>query len=149
MTVTGMTLDPIGVVRNGCVSPPEPRDAWREVISEIVIEDRLLDALEGIEEFSHIVVLWWMHNLVETGMPLRVHPGRRPDAPLKGIFAVRTPNRPNPIGKSTVRLLGRRGNVVTVQGLDALDGSPVIDIKPFIPAIDAPSDATVPAWIAR
>jgi tRNA (Thr-GGU) A37 N-methylase len=66
---------------------------------------------------------------------------------LQGLFAVRTPRRPNPIGKSTVRLLSRRGNILDVQGLDAIDGSLVLDIKPYIPGYDSASDATVPDWV--
>jgi tRNA (Thr-GGU) A37 N-methylase len=66
---------------------------------------------------------------------------------LKGLFAVRTSKRPNPIGKTTVRLLERHGNILKVQGLDAIDGSPVLDIKPYIPGYDSASDATVPDWV--
>ncbi len=143
-----MTLRPIGVVRNGLTEPPSPRSAWRTVVSDIEIDDCLADALDGIEEFSHVIVLWWMHRLGVTEMPLRVHPGRRSEAPLKGIFAVRTPDRPNRIGLAVVRLVERHGGVLRVDGLDALDGSPVLDIKPYIVASDAVSDARTPSWLA-
>jgi len=73
----------------------------------------------------------------------------RPDRPLKGLFALRTPNRPNPIGKTTVKLLERRGNVLKVEGLDALDGSPALDVKPYMPRYDAAPDAEVPSWVAN
>ena len=142
-----MALRTIGVIRNGLTEPPSPRGAWRTMVSEIEIEYGLVDALDGIEEFSHLIVLWWMHRLSETGMPLRVHPDRRPDAPLKGIFAARTPDRPNRIGLGVVRLVACSGNSLRVEGLDALDGSPVIDIKPSIVASDAVSDARIPAWL--
>ena len=143
-----MTLRTIGVVRNGLTEPPSPRSAWRAIVSEIGIDNSLAAALDGIEEFSHVIVLWWMHRLGETEMPLRVHPGRRPEAPLKGIFAVRTPDRPNPIGLAVVRLVECRGNILRVEGLDALDGSLVIDLKPYIVASDAVGDARTPAWLA-
>jgi tRNA (Thr-GGU) A37 N-methylase len=68
-------------------------------------------------------------------------------AGLKGLFTVRTPNRPNPIGLSTVKLLERRGNILKVQGLDAIDGSVVVDIKPYIPGYDSASDVTIPEWV--
>jgi tRNA (Thr-GGU) A37 N-methylase len=68
-------------------------------------------------------------------------------AGVQGLFAVRTPNRPNPIGKTTVRLLEKHGNILKVQGLDAIDGSLVLDIKPYIPGYDSASDATVPSWV--
>lgn len=142
-----MAVTAIGAVRNGRGEPPEPRQAWREVVSEIVIEESLTDSLDGIEGFSHLIILWWMHRLKESTRPLRVHPGRRPGAPLTGVLATRAPVRPNPIGKATVRLLERRGNILKVEGLDALEGSPVIDIKPFIPAVDSAGDATVPSWV--
>ncbi|UCH42652.1 MAG: SAM-dependent methyltransferase [Dehalococcoidales bacterium] len=80
-------------------------------------------------------------------MPLRVHPRGRQELPLRGIFAVRTPNRPNRIGKATVRLIEIDDNILKVKGLDALDGSPVIDIKPYIPGYDSVDEASVPPWI--
>ncbi len=144
-----MRLTAIGVVKNGLDQPPTPRDAWKNVVSEIVIDSSLTEALDGLEEFSHSVVLWWMHRLSENEMPLKVHPGRRPETPLIGLFAARTPNCPNPLGLTTVRLLERHGNVLRVEGLDALDGSPVIDIKPYVPGYDAVTVARVPGWIAN
>ena len=146
--MSGMTLSTIGIVRNALTEPPSPRSAWQTVVSDIEIEDRLSDALDGIEEFSHVIVLWWMHRLETSDMPLRVHPNRNPEKPLKGIFAVRTPNRPNPIGHAVVRLLSRDNNTLRVEGLDALNGSPVIDLKPYIVASDAVPDANTPSWLA-
>ena len=142
-----MTLKAIGVVRNGFHEPPTPRSDWEKVTSEIVIDSSLTEALDGIEEFSHIIVLFWIHRLTEKEPPLKQRPMSQKDRPLRGLFALRTPNRPNPIGKTTVRLLERRGNILRVEGLDALDGSPVIDIKPYMPGYDEAVDATVPAWI--
>jgi len=144
-----MTLKAIGVVRNGLHMPPTPRSDWEKVISEIVIDSDLTEALDGIEEFSHIIVIFWMHRLTEGETPLKQRPMGNLDRPIKGLFALRTPNRPNPIGKTTTRLLERRGNILKVEGLDALDGSPVIDIKPYMPGYDAAADATVPTWITH
>lgn len=144
-----MTLKAIGVVRNGINEPPTPRSDWAKVISEIVIDESLTEALDGIEEFSHVIVLFWLHQLSEKEPSLKQRPMRQKDRPIKGLFALRTPNRPNPIGKMTARLLERRGNVIKVEGLDALDGSPVIDIKPYIPGYDAADNAIVPAWITH
>jgi len=141
-----MTLKAIGVVRNGFHEPPTPRSDWDKVTSEIVIDESLTEALDGIEEFSHIIVLFWLHRSREKELSLKQRPMGEKDRPLRGLFALRTPNRPNPIGKTTARLLERRGNILRVEGLDALDGSPVIDIKPYLPGYDA-ADATVPAWI--
>jgi tRNA-Thr(GGU) m(6)t(6)A37 methyltransferase TsaA len=142
-----MTLKTIGVVRNGFPEAPTPRSDWEKVTSELVIDESLTEALDGIEEFSHIIVLFWIHRLNEKEPPLKQRPMGQKGRPLKGLFALRSPNRPNPIGKTTARLLERRDNILRVEGLDALDGSPVIDIKPYMPGYDAAVDATVPAWI--
>ena len=143
-------LKPIGIVRSE-IKPPlaERRDWWEGVVSEIVIDSSLTEALDGLEGFSHIIVLYWMHQAASGKLPLRVHPMGRKEVPVQGLFAVRTPNRPNRIGKATVRLLQRQGNILRVEGLDALDGSPVIDIKPYLPGYDSVADAKVPQWITN
>ena len=143
-------LKPIGIVRSGIKPPPaERRDWWKGVVSEIVIDSSLTEALDGLEGFSHIIVLYWMHQAASGKLPLKVHPMGRKEVPVQGLFAVRTPNRPNRIGKATVRLLQRQGNILRVKGLDALDGSPVIDIKPYLPGYDSVTDARVPQWITK
>ena len=144
-----MTIKAIGIVRNDIEQTPEEPDWWAELISELVIAPALTEALDGLEGFTHIIVLYWMHLLTRDDMPLKVHPMGRQDVPLQGIFATRTPNRPNRIGKAVVRLLERQGNILKVTGLDALDGSPVIDIKPYIPGYDSVADAGVPQWITN
>ena len=143
-----IVLWPIGRVSNGLVEPPTPRSLWDRVVSDLVIRADLTEALEGIEEFSHIIVLFWLHHQTQKEMPLRQRPRRHPGGPLKGLFALRSPNRPNPIGKTTVRLLRRQGNILTVEGLDALNGTPILDIKPYLPGYDAAPDASVPDWIS-
>ena len=142
-----MTLKAIGIVRNGIKQPPSAGYEWGEIISEIVIDSSLTEALDGLEEFSHIIVLYWMHRAASREVSLKIHPMGRKELPLTGLFATRTPNRPNRIGKTTVRLLQRQGNILKVKGLDAIDGAPVIDIKPYIPHSDSVPDAKVPPWI--
>ncbi|MFC1942959.1 tRNA (N6-threonylcarbamoyladenosine(37)-N6)-methyltransferase TrmO [Chloroflexota bacterium] len=142
-----MTLKAIGIVRNEIKQkPPAGSDWWAELVSEIVIDSSLTEALDGLEEFSHIIVLCWMHQVGSAGVSLKIHPRGRQELPLTGLFAARTPNRPNRIGKTTVRLLQLRGNILRVKGLDALNGTPVIDIKPYIPGYDSVDDAEVPHW---
>lgn len=137
-----MTLKAIGIVRNGVNEfRHDGCDWWDDVISEIVIEPGLNEAMDGLEECSHIIVLYWMHRIREGELPLKVHPRGRQELPVRGLFATRTPNRPNRVGKTTVSLLQRQGNILRVKGLDALDGSPVIDIKPYIPGYDSPADS--------
>lgn len=143
-----MSLKAIGVVSNGIKQPI--RHGWREVVSEITINSELTEALDGLDEFSHIIVLYWMHQLTKgRQLPLKVHPMGNQDLPLTGRFATRSPSRPNPVGQATVELLGRWGNILKVKGLDAIDGTPVIDIKPYIPGYDSATDAKVPKWMPR
>jgi len=115
-----ITLRPIGV-------------AYRtdeENVMRIEVYTEYTEALDGIEKLTHINVLYWMHRLTENDREkLKVHPRGDMDRPLTGVFATRSPVRPNPIGLTRVELLKREGNVLFVKGLDALDGSPVIDIK--------------------
>ncbi len=144
-----MTLKAIGIVKSDIKEPSPGRLDLKGIISEIVIDSSLTEALDGLEDFSHIIVLYWMHRAAPRRTRLKVHPMGREEVPLQGLFAVRTPNRPNPIGKTTVRLLQRQGNILKVEGLDALDGSPVVDIKPYIPGYDSADDTRVPNWITN
>lgn len=141
-----ITLEPIGFVRNEIKE--KGRREFEKIVSEIVIDSRLTEALDNLDEFSHIIVLYWMHR-AEAPVPMKVHPRHDETIPLKGVFASRSPSRPNSIGKTTVKLLERRGNVLKVQGLDAIDGTPVIDIKPYLPGYDSVTDARVPSWISH
>jgi tRNA-Thr(GGU) m(6)t(6)A37 methyltransferase TsaA len=144
----GITLKAIGVVRNGIKE--RPGEGCVEVISDIVIDTNLTEALDNLEEFSHIIVLYWMHQVTAQGqLPAKIHPKGKQELPLVGRFATRSPNRPNPIGKTTVRLLQHQGNILKVEGLDAIDGTPIIDIKPYIPGYDSAANAKVPSWITN
>ncbi len=141
-----MTLKAIGVVRNGIRQPP--KQGWENVVSDIVVNSSLTEALDNLDEFSHIIILYWMHQArTASQLPMKIHPRGNQELPLVGLFATRSPNRPNPVGKATVRLLKHQGNILKVKGLDAVDGTPVIDIKPYIPGYDSATDATVPSWI--
>jgi tRNA-Thr(GGU) m(6)t(6)A37 methyltransferase TsaA len=143
-----MTLKPIGVVRNEVKQPI--RHGWGEIVSEIVVNSDLTEALDNLDEFSHLIVLYWMHQLAAgRQLPLKVHPMGKSELPLVGRFATRSPSRPNPVGQATVRLLERRDNILKVKGLDAIDGTPVIDIKPYLPGYDSADDAKVPLWITN
>jgi tRNA-Thr(GGU) m(6)t(6)A37 methyltransferase TsaA len=136
-------LKPIGVVRTAAVGN-EVKDKTR--ISHIIIHKELAEALNGINEFSHLFVLFWLHKISnEQRKTLKVHPRGRKDMPLLGIFATRTNLRPNPVGLTLVELVKVEDNVLTIRGLDAFDGTPVLDIKPFDPW-DIAKDAKVPTW---
>jgi tRNA-Thr(GGU) m(6)t(6)A37 methyltransferase TsaA len=143
-----INLKPIGFVKNAVTEPK--RDDWQAVISEIIINEDLKEALSGIDGFSHIVVIYWMHKTPSSERSVtKVHPKHNQNLPLVGVFATRSPARPNPIGMSTVRLLEHRDNVVKVIGLDAIDGTPILDIKPYIPGADSPTEVRIPAWLSK
>ncbi len=137
-----MELRPIGRVRT---SIPRDEVKARAGISEIVIDPDFEAGLDGLEEFSHLFVLFWLHEVGKGPRALKTHPRGREDLPLVGIFATRSPLRPNPLGLTRVRLLRREGRVLTVEGLDAYDGTPVVDLKPYDPW-DAEEDVTVADW---
>jgi len=136
-------LKPIGYVKRAS-KQEDVKD--RSLVSEIVVRKGLKKALDGIEDFSHIFVVFYMHAIPkkETKI-LKVHPRGRTDLPLLGVFATRTAFRPNPIGLTLVELLERKENILVVKGLDALHGTPVLDVKPFN-SRDMVLDAKVPEW---
>lgn len=139
-------LTPIGIVRNKIEKPK--RREWQKVISEIIIDKELETALDGIEGFSHLIIVYWMHKLPPRQQPpIKVHPKGEQSLPLVGVFASRSPDRPNPIGITVVKLLGRQGNILKVAGLDALNGTPLLDVKPYIPSHDSIKDAVIPEWL--
>jgi len=114
-------------------------------ISQIVIDKRFARGLEGLEKFSHAYVLFWLHEIPKRSTKLKVHPQGRVDLRKVGVFATRSPHRPNPLGLTLVRLLSKRGRTLTVKGLDAYDDTPVLDLKPYDKR-DSASRARVPDW---
>lgn len=121
------------------------RMSRRDIIAEIVVREDLVAALTGIEEWSHLIVLFWMDQLAGKPYRLTTHPRHRADLPEVGVFCARGRERPNPIGLAVVELLKRNKNVLTVKALDAYDGSPILDIKPY-DHYDAVTGLRVPAW---
>jgi len=134
---------PIGFVRRK-VKEEDIKD--KSLVCSIIVKKGYEKALEGIEDFSHIYVIFWMHEISEAERrTLKTHPRGRIDLPLLGVFATRSPLRPNPIGLTIVELLERKGNTLTIRGLDAFDGTPVIDIKPCN-RWDIIKNVRVPKW---
>ena len=142
-----LVLEPIGWVRNNIATSQEV--VWEEIESQVVIEESFSEALEGMEEFSHIIVLFWLHRKKEEPPPLKIRPEMREDMPLVGVLATRAPVRPNPIGLTVVELLERQGNTLRVRGLDAYNGTPVLDIKPYLPRGDLVEKARIAPWVKR
>ncbi|MBS7658426.1 MAG: tRNA (N6-threonylcarbamoyladenosine(37)-N6)-methyltransferase TrmO [Candidatus Bathyarchaeia archaeon] len=116
-------------------------------LSKIRIFQEFCDGLQRIEDFSHLIILYWFHlkdNEYERSV-LKVIPKRHRDAPQVGVFASRSPSRPNPIGLSIVELVKIDECNLIVKGLDAFEGSPIIDIKPYLPE-EFIANAKAPAW---
>jgi tRNA-Thr(GGU) m(6)t(6)A37 methyltransferase TsaA len=141
-----ITLKAIGTVRSEVKE--RGREDTRDTVAEIVLDPSLAEGLDSLEDFSHVIVIYFMHKSHATS-PMKVHPRFRADNKAVGVFASRSPDRPNPLGKATVRLLERCENILKVRGLDAIDGTPVIDIKPYIPGIDAAAGARIPRWMKK
>ena len=120
-------IRPIGFVKRTS-SNEDARD--ESLVSTIVLKKDLTKALDGVEEFSHVFIVYWMHKISNAEKKL-VQTRGRAGMPLVGIFACRGPIRPNPIGLTLVELVKRKENVLQVRGLDAFDGTPVLDIKPY------------------
>ncbi|RLF11736.1 MAG: tRNA (N6-threonylcarbamoyladenosine(37)-N6)-methyltransferase TrmO [Thermoprotei archaeon] len=139
-----LTVRPIGYVKSPYKrreeSPPQGRFSGK--LSEIEIFREYEEGLKDIDLFSHLIVLYWAHESSELKLQvLTPH-----DKASHGVFATRSPSRPNPICLCVVELVERRGCTLLVRGLDAVDGSPVIDIKPYIPVFDCFPEASM-GWL--
>jgi tRNA-Thr(GGU) m(6)t(6)A37 methyltransferase TsaA len=121
------TFRPIGMVENG-FPLGTPGDTMRAAESRIVLDPKWAPGLQGLEKEPRILVVFHFH--LSSGYELHQHPRGDTTRPRRGVFALRSPRRPNPIGVTEVDLLEIRGNVLRVRGLDAVDGTPVLDLKP-------------------
>jgi tRNA-Thr(GGU) m(6)t(6)A37 methyltransferase TsaA len=140
-----VTLHPIGYVRSR-LRDLRYRDTSREKVS-IHLLDNYAPALSGLNGFSHALVLTWLDRVSEEERgTLTERPGGDPSLPEIGVLALRTHHRPNPIGVTVVRITGLEGARLDVVGLDAIDGTPVLDIKPYLPPYDSVTDASLPRW---
>jgi len=122
---------------------------WGEVISEIVLKPEYAPGLLGLDDFSHALILTFLHEAkYDSEVHLRRHPRENMDNPLRGIFAQRARHRPNRIGVTACEIVGVTENSVKVRALDAINGTPVLDVKPYVPLYDK-KDATIPEWIDK
>ena len=144
-------MRPIAVVRNSVKEPRPPGFDWGGVVSRITVRPELTDALLGLETYSHLKVLFWPHLVPANvlGSKHRLHPRDDPQNPVQGILATRSQIRFNPILVTAVPLLSVKGDTLTVRGLDAIDGTPVLDIKPYFPHFDSIAEAKVPSWVTQ
>ena len=107
------------------------------------------DALLGLDGFSHILVFYWFdqNDTAEKRQVLQVHPRKDPSNPLSGVFATHSPQRPNLIALTVCKLISIHDNIIEIEDIDALDGSPVIDIKCYIPGSVEDKDVRLPDWV--
>ena len=137
-------LSPVAVVRN-TINDTSGR-VWAQVRSELVFREEFEPALEGLSGFSHLFVVGWMGEVTDEGRALlTLHPSGGTDTPEVGVFATRTAHRPNPISISICPLESVEGNIAKVIGLDLVNGTPVLDVKPYVTFYDS-FDATSPKW---
>ena len=142
-----MEMKPIATIRTPCPTKygiPRQSGILDMLESRIVFEKeyRVKDALRGLEDFSHIWLIWVFSEAVREEWSPTVRPPRLGGNTRMGVFATRSPFRPNPIGLSCVKLLRIEGNELVVSGADLMDGTPILDIKPYLPFADAKPDAS-------
>ena len=130
-------LKPVGIIRKQC------EKVWIEVF------DEFSDALLGLDGFSHIYVFYWFdqNDSAEKRRTLQVHPRKDPANPLTGVFATHSPRRPNLIALTLCKLESIVGNIIHIEEIDAYDGSPVIDIKCYIPGAVPDAEVRLPEWV--
>jgi tRNA-Thr(GGU) m(6)t(6)A37 methyltransferase TsaA len=131
------SLRPVGIVRKD------------DSGVRIEIDNEFQDALLGLDGFSHILVLYWFHknDTPERRRTLQVHPRSEASNPLMGVFGTHSPARPNLIGVTRCRISDISNGTIRIDEIDAFDGSPVIDIKCYIPDAEPPTDVVVPDWV--
>ena len=132
-------LNPIGTVQK------------EEGRTLLVLDKKFEQGLKGLEGFSHIQVFWWFDNndTPQKRATLQVHPRGNKKNPLTGVFATRSPRRPNLIALTLCRVISIRDNIIEVEKIDAFAGTPILDIKPYIPGYDSTAGASVPDWVKK
>jgi tRNA-Thr(GGU) m(6)t(6)A37 methyltransferase TsaA len=130
------TVHPIGKVQN------------TEGKTLIVLDKKYQPGLLGLENWSHVQVVWWFdkNDTPQKRAVLQVHPRGNKDNPLTGVFACRAPVRPNLIALSLCKIVGVKDNVLEVEKIDADEGTPVLDLKPYAPGLDSAGKVKVPKW---
>lgn len=143
--MSDIIMHPIGYVRN---QVEEKKDvAWGNDVSTIILDEAYQGGLTGMSDFSHAIILCHLDKArYNPEKHLLRRPRNRADMPMLGIFSQRTKDHPNPIGVTSVEILAVTENSLTVRGLDAINGTPVLDIKPYFPVFDK-REAKTPDWV--
>lgn len=140
-------MNPIGYVKNNVQNKKDV--AWGEDVSTIILNDEYYTGLKGLEDFSHAIIIYYLDKAeFQKDKHLQRRPQNREEMPLVGIFSQRGKDRPNKIGMTSVQIISVDDASLVVKGLDAIDGTPVLDIKPYYPVYDR-KDANVPEWVNR
>lgn len=140
-------MQPIGYVKNAVENKKDV--SWGDDISTIILNKEYHGGLNGLEEFSHVTIIYYLDKAnFDRDKHLQRRPQNRDDMPLVGIFSQRGKDRPNQIGMTSVQIVSVSDNELAVKGLDAIDGTPVLDIKPYYPVYDQ-KEANVPEWVQR
>ena len=148
MAESEYVLRPIGEVKSPVKDPVD--EGWGTIESLILVEEELRDGLRGLAEFSHVLVVTLLHGAhFEPERHLVRRPRGLADMPELGIFAQRAKDRPNPIGITVCPIVRVNDDGLTVTGLDAIDGTPILDLKPYFPVFDTAPNARVPEWVDR
>lgn len=141
-----IALNPIGIIHTpfkDTQGVPIQPTASKGIEGSIIIQTEYVEGLKDLDGFSHIILLYYFHH--SHGYSLTVKPFL--DDKLHGVFATRAPKRPNPIGISMVRLLSIGGNILSIKDVDIVDGTPLLDIKPYVPEFDSIQTAKI-GWLA-
>ncbi len=140
-------LQPIATVKNSRTEPVD--DFWETIIAEIELADHIpTEAFNNISDFSHLEIIYYLDKVDLGAIVFSGRPRGNPDYPLTGIFAQRKKDRPNTIGLCTVELLEHNGRTIKVKYIDAIDGTPVLDIKPVFKEFQPKTTIQQPAWVA-
>jgi tRNA-Thr(GGU) m(6)t(6)A37 methyltransferase TsaA len=142
--VDELRIEPIGTVEGA--GDDIARQDWSRVRSRVRLRAGLGEALLGLDGYSHVIVVGWLDRIpAELRARLRAYPAGDERLPLQGALALRGGARPNPIAVTVCRLLGIEGDVLSLEGLDLVDGTPVLDVKPYVAHYDAVK-ASIPNW---
>ncbi|MCC6274652.1 MAG: tRNA (N6-threonylcarbamoyladenosine(37)-N6)-methyltransferase TrmO [Leptospiraceae bacterium] len=143
-----IVLQPIGYVITDIEDTVD--ENWGNVVSRIELFDEFQEGLSGLKDFSHAIILTFLHRAnYERAKHLKRRPRGLDSMPLVGIFSQRAKDRPNPIGITSVEIVIVGNSFLEVRGLDAVNKTPVLDIKPYFPQYDRVESPTAPDWVER
>lgn len=141
-----VTLTSIAIVKNTRTTPID--DYWSAIISEIELAEHIpSEAFDNIDTFSHLEIIFYFDKVNPNDIVFSGHPRGNLDYPIVGIFGQRKKDRPNRLGLCTVELLERNGRTIKVKNLDAIDGTPILDIKPVFKEFQTKGTINQPSWV--